>query len=55
MIVTHNDLSEAVELFTLEWFGEVIGDHAISWALLNVQLSLFDSISNPEVFDVDVA
>ena len=49
----HDDFSELEELLALERLGEKIGNHVISWAMIDVNFSLFDLIFDEEVVDID--
>jgi hypothetical protein len=51
----HDQVAEGPELSALQWFGEVVCQHFLGGAVLNLDLSIGHTVRNEEVSDVDVA
>ena len=50
----HDNFLELEKLLALERLGKKIGNHFISWAIIDANFSLLDSIFDEEVADIDV-
>ena len=50
----HDNFLELEKLLALERLGKKIGNHVISWAMIDANFSLLDSIFDEEAVDINV-